>query len=186
MIEVMAIYRGKVRAEIERLKREARRELEECSNDSIIWVQQLSVCDRLLTYLDSLQDEPDIDSTRLRSKMRLSEDLFFELFEDSESRALEFFAEKYAMENFVAPDYYEDDYPDYIGVCEKAVKVGAYWMKKFMMKCGKVGNVMSSWKGRYVRTRYLSKEEMKELGIDYGDKVRVIIIKDENHERERN
>lgn len=183
----MAIYRGKIRAEIERLKREANRMLDECSDEkSMIWIHQLTVCDRLLTYLDSLQDEPDIDSIRLRSKMMIPEDAFFELFADSESRALDFFAEKYAMENFVAPDYYEDDYPDYIGVCEKAVKAGAYWMKKFVMKYGKVGSVMLSWKGKYVRTRYLSKEEMKELGIEYGDKVRVLIIKEENHDRERN
>lgn len=44
--------------EIKRLKAEAQRCLKEFPNESIVWVQQMTVCDKLLSFIDSMQKNP--------------------------------------------------------------------------------------------------------------------------------
>lgn len=49
---------SKVRAEIERLKEIAEYNLSHCKMDRGAWMQQASVCTKLLSFIDSMQEEP--------------------------------------------------------------------------------------------------------------------------------
>lgn len=49
----------KIRAEIERLRNIADYQLENCKVDRSAWRQQAEVCKRLLSFIDSMQEEPD-------------------------------------------------------------------------------------------------------------------------------
>lgn len=48
----------KIRSEIERLKAIADYQLENCKVDKSAWSQQVEVCEKLLSFIDSLQEEP--------------------------------------------------------------------------------------------------------------------------------
>ena len=48
----------KIKVEIERLKAIADYQLENCKVDKSAWSQQVEVCEKLLSFIDSLQEEP--------------------------------------------------------------------------------------------------------------------------------
>lgn len=51
----------KIKIEVERLKDEAKRNLRLIPNENIVWVQQMTVCDKILYFIDNLPVESNVN-----------------------------------------------------------------------------------------------------------------------------
>lgn len=135
-----------------------------------------------ITGLDSPQDVEKKSANETAITRRISKAIDIIQQSDEQQHApegLEEAAEEYAYTNWEDNDYHEgasEGLPfDAIGHTEKCFKAGAEWQKEQMMKDAAEGEVVKDISNKLAVTA----KNVNLDGFKFGDKVQVIIVKEE-------
>ena len=184
----------KVKAEIERLKEIAEYNLSHSKMDRSAWMQQAACCTKLLSFIDSMQEECNIIGIKSKHATGKLKECIDNITEESLAKArkqlqepvskdLEKAAQEYAYQR------YDEDCRVY-GYVELAFKAGANWQKEQDKQWLAEEHKNIFAKGRDSMKQQMMKEAVKinisnasivslpvNCNLKVGDKV--LIIKDE-------
>lgn len=160
---------SKVRAEIERLKEIAEYNLSHSKMDRSAWMQQTAVCTKLLSFIDTMQEEPQVkESAKIQHVNKTCKENGNSLTQEPVSEDLYTVAKEYA-----------NNITEKIGYrlqLRRAVCFGANWKEQQLMAKAVDGVLSSTITGP---------EQVVSANVGYGelgkngDKVKIIIFKEE-------